>query len=44
MDSKAPNYYYQIIEEARKMDYNKKNEDGHDVTENYSQFVKITIG
>ena len=36
MDSKAPNYYYQIIEEARKMDYNKKNEDGHDVTENYS--------
>jgi hypothetical protein len=35
MDSKAPNYYYQIMEKARKMDYNKKNEDGHDVTENY---------
>jgi hypothetical protein len=30
IDSKAPNYYYRIVE-ARKMDYNKKNEDGHDV-------------
>lgn len=36
MDSKAPNYYYQIIEEARKMDYNIKNEDRHDVTGHYS--------
>ena len=31
IDSKSPNYYYRIVEEARKMDYNKKNEDGHDV-------------
>jgi hypothetical protein len=31
IDSKAPNYYYRIVEEARKMDYNRKNEDGHDV-------------
>jgi hypothetical protein len=30
IDSKAPNYYYQIVEEARKM-YSKKNEDRHDV-------------
>jgi hypothetical protein len=36
MDSKAPNYYYQSIEEARKMDYNKKNEHGHDATGRYS--------
>ena len=31
IDSKAPNYYYRIVEEARKMDYSKKNEDRHDV-------------
>jgi hypothetical protein len=31
IDSKAPNYFYRIVEEARKMGYNKKNEDGHDV-------------
>jgi hypothetical protein len=30
IDSKAPNYYYRIVE-ARKMDYSKKNEDRHDV-------------
>jgi hypothetical protein len=30
IDSKAPNYYYRIVE-ARKMNYNKENEDGHDV-------------
>ena len=35
IDSKAPNYYYQIVEAARKMDFNKKNEDGHDVTGPY---------
>lgn len=36
IDSKAPNYYYPIMKEARKMDYNKKNEDRHDVTGHYS--------
>jgi hypothetical protein len=35
MDSKAPKYYYPIVEDARKMDYNKKNEDRHDVTGQY---------
>ncbi len=38
IDSKAPNYYYRIVEEARTMDYNKKNEDGHDVTGPYRGF------
>jgi hypothetical protein len=36
MDSKAPKYYYPIVEDARKMDYNKKNEDRHDETGHYS--------
>jgi hypothetical protein len=38
IDSKAPNYYYRIVEEARTMEYNKKNEDGHDVTGPYRGF------
>jgi hypothetical protein len=35
IDSDAPSHYYRIVEEARKMDYNKKNEDGNDVTGSY---------
>jgi len=32
IDSIAPSHYYRIVEEARKIEYDKKNENGNDVT------------
>jgi len=35
IDSKASNYYYRIVEAARQMDSNTKNQNGHDVAAPY---------